>query len=83
MPFGDTEHSVEGQKIITTSSEWNHIFEKWIKKAVESFKPHRFQCNRSPAPAGNFIKGIVEDLSRSCVVIFDRCDYRARAEMPP
>lgn len=71
MPFRDTEHQVDGAIVKTSVSEWNHIYEAWIKKAVESFQPHRFRCIRSPALPGNFIKGIVQDLYRAEIVIAD------------
>jgi len=71
MPFADTTHTVNGNEIVTTTTEWNHIFEKWIRRAVESFTPRRFRCIRSPAVPGNFVKGIVQDLYHSEVVIAD------------
>jgi len=71
MPFGETDHRDGSQIIRTTGGEWAHIFERWIKKAVESFQPHRFRCIRSPALPGNFIKGIVNDLYGAEIVIAD------------
>jgi hypothetical protein len=69
MPFSDTEHGTNKRKI--TELEWAHIFEHWIKKAVESFQPVKMVCKRSPAIPGNFVKGIVEDLDSSELVIAD------------
>lgn len=69
MPFSDTEHGTNKRKI--TELEWAHIFEHWIKKAVESFQPVKMICKHSPAIPGNFVKGIVEDLESSELVIAD------------
>jgi hypothetical protein len=41
------------------------------KKAVESYKSGAIVCKRSPATPGNFVKGIVEDLDSSDLVIAD------------
>jgi hypothetical protein len=71
MPFSDTEHERDGQKFQIKADQWTHIFTHWIKKAVESFGPFKFQCVRSPAQPGNFIKGIVRDLYDSDIVIAD------------
>jgi hypothetical protein len=68
MPFSDTIH---GDKIKITAAQWNHIYTDWIKKAVESSRPGRFQCKRSPALPGNFVRGIVADLSNAELVIAD------------
>jgi gas vesicle protein len=54
-----------------TEKQWAHIFEHWIKKAVESFQPEKIVCKRSSAIPGNFVKGIVEDLDSSELVIAD------------
>lgn len=77
MPFSDTEHDHDGQKVRIVADEWTHIFTHWIKKAVESFAPYKFQCVRSPAQPGNFIKGIVRDLSDSDIVIADLTGSKA------
>ena len=69
MPFSDTEHGPDKKKI--AEKQWAHIFEHWIKKAVESFQPEKIVCKRSPAIPGNFVKGIVEDLDSSELVIAD------------
>jgi len=77
MPFSDTEHLRDGHAVKTTVAEWNHIYENWIKKAVESFKPYKFQCLRSASVPGNFIKGIVHDLYANEIVIADLTGSRS------
>jgi|GEM_PF-2535194 len=71
MPFSETRHVRVGREHVITETQWNHIFEHWIKKAVESFSSQRFRCVRSAAAPGNFIKGIVRDLYDSDIVIAD------------
>lgn len=71
MPFSDAKHLIKDQPTTITAAEWNHIFKYWIKKAVESYKPHKFRCMRSPAVPGNFIKGIIHDIYESELVIAD------------
>ena len=71
MPFCDTEHGAAGNRKKITKSQWAHIFEHWIKKAVESYKPAELDCKRSPAEPGSFIKGIVGDLASADVVVAD------------
>lgn len=71
MPFSATEHEAGGKKHIITEAEWNHIYNHWIRKAVESYSAHSFRCFRSPAAPGNFIRGIVRDLYDSDIVIAD------------
>lgn len=68
MPFSDTTHN--GSQI-TTSSQWTHVYNQWIKRAVESFKHETIRCSRSPAIPGNFVKGIIADLSEADLVIAD------------
>ncbi len=68
MPFSETVH---GNGIVTTKVEWDHIYEKWIKRAVNSFKKTRLHCKRSPALPGNFVRGIIADLSDAYLVIAD------------
>lgn len=70
MPFSDTEIIIHNSNKIITSEEWTYIFEHWIKKAVESH-PSRIKCKRSPLTPGNFVKGIVDDISESNITIAD------------
>jgi hypothetical protein len=77
MPFSSTEHEREGKRVSISKEEWAHIYSAWIKKAVESFTPHKFRCVRSPAAPGNFIRGIVRDLYDSDIVIADLTGSRA------
>lgn len=70
MPFSDTKFFRAGNEIIVSSEEWTYIFNHWIKKAVESYSDN-IDCNRSPLAPGNFIKGIVEDISDSDITIAD------------
>ena len=71
MPFSDTEHGPDNDRRKITEPQWSHIFEQWIKKAVESYESGVITCKRSPATPGNFVKGIVEDLDSSDLVIAD------------
>ena len=71
MPFCETEHEAKGQKRIIAKSQWDYIFEKWIKRAVESYPHGKINCKRSPAKPGSFIKGIVVDLSEADLVVAD------------
>ncbi len=71
MPFSDTEHGPENDRRKITEPQWSHIFEHWIKRAVESYEPGAIVCKRSSATLGNFVKGIVEDLDSSDLVIAD------------
>lgn len=71
MPFCDTEHESNKQKVKITKSQWSYIFEHWIKRAVESYKPNKIVCKRSLAKPGSFIKDIVVDLANADLVIAD------------
>lgn len=71
MPFSETIIKKNEEKIIISSEEWNFIFEKWIKKAVESFKETKIECIRSETKQGNFVKGIVKDIYNSELAIVD------------
>jgi len=71
MPFSETSHSLNGKDVSISSSEWNHIFEKWIKKAVESYSDKNIQCKRSETIQGNFVKGIIKDIYNSDITIVD------------
>jgi hypothetical protein len=71
MPFCDTEHEAKGQKRKIAKSRWDHIYQKWIKRAVESYPQGKIASKRSPAKPGSFIKGIVVDLSEADLVIAD------------
>lgn len=71
MPFSETTFGEDDQKRTITKQQWNHIFSTWIKKAVESYRPTRYDCKRSPAIPGNFVKGIISDLGNAELVIAD------------
>src|SRR6266446_5368729 len=68
MPFSDTRH---GEGIITSKAQWDHIYEAWIKRAVAAYRRLKFKCERSPAIPGNFVRGIIADLSEAFLVIAD------------
>lgn len=70
MPFSDTVFIRNNEKIIVSSDEWDFIFSEWIKKAVESFG-NKISCKRSPLAPGNFIKGIVKNISLADITIAD------------
>lgn len=71
MPFSETTfgEGVCGKTI--TKHQWNHIYKNWIQKAVESYGPTHYECKRSPATPGNFVKGIISDLGNAEIVIAD------------
>lgn len=71
MPFSDTQHGTGPNQHLITKKQWDHIYEQWIKRAVESYKLTRLACKRSPARPGNFIKGIIGDIAASDLVIAD------------
>lgn len=71
MPFSDTVHTYGDNEICISAKQWNHIYENWIKKAIESVKEGEILCKRSPSLPGNFIKGIVQDLAGADLVIAD------------
>lgn len=71
MPFSGTEHGPEDDRKRITEAQWTHIYENWIKRAIESFQSEKIICKRSPAKPGNFVKGIVADLDSSALVIAD------------
>ena len=71
MPFSETVHGESSDKRTITKKQWDHIYDKWIKRAVESYRPTRFNCKRSPATPGNFVKGIISDLGNAELVIAD------------
>ncbi len=71
MPFSETNHSIGTTDVVLMKRDWDHIYEKWIKRAVESFSEKRIECKRSPAQPGSFVRGIVNDLAESSLVIAD------------
>jgi hypothetical protein len=72
LPFTDTSHSARGgAKVEILSDQWKHIFTEWIKKAVESYPAARITCKCSATSPGNFIKGIIQDIDGSSLVIAD------------
>jgi len=71
MPFSDTRHGSQPNECAITRKQWDHIYERWIKRAVESYPESSYVCKRSPAKPGNFIKGIIADIASSDLVIAD------------
>jgi hypothetical protein len=71
MPFSSTTHTRENVEEVISEEQWSFIFEKWIKRAVETYPKIKYSCKRSPAAPGNFIKGIVQDIAESDLVIAD------------
>ncbi len=65
MPFSKTKS--------TSAKNWNNIFEKIIKRAVEGANLE-FECKRSKATRGNIIKEIVNEINDSDLVIADMTD---------
>jgi hypothetical protein len=76
MPFSDTELGKSPNQQVITGDQWKYIYEKWIKRAVESYPSSKWRCKRSPAQPGNFVKGIVQDLSTADLVIADLTGQR-------
>jgi len=77
MPFSETNHTINGNSITINSEEWNHIFENWIKKAVESYPDKEIKCKRSETIQGNFVKGIIQDIYNSEIAIADLTGQKA------
>ena len=71
MPFSESVHGEPPDQRRITKEQWNHIYDRWIKRAVEAYRPARMVCKRSPASPGNFVKGIIADLGTSDLVIAD------------
>ncbi|HEY8097417.1 MAG TPA: hypothetical protein VIE65_15160, partial [Methylobacter sp.] len=71
MPFSATTHTGKHGDVVISETQWSFIFDKWIKKAVETYPKAKYFCKISPAAPGNFIKGIVQDLAESDLVIAD------------
>ena len=71
MPFSQTEHELNNKSVTITSDEWSHIFEEWIKKAVENYPSRKIKCNRSETVQGNFVKGIIQEINNSEIAIVD------------
>jgi hypothetical protein len=71
MPFSETTIQKKDFEYTINEHEWLIIFNKWIKKAVESYKKENIICKRSSIKPGNFVKGIIEDLFLSDITIAD------------
>jgi hypothetical protein len=71
MPFSETLHGDASNPRLITKQQWDHIYDRWIKRAVENYRPTRYRCKRSPATPGNFIKGIIADLADAELVVAD------------
>src|SRR6266481_3601010 len=76
MPFSDTHHGTPPNDRKISAAQWTYIYEEWIKRAVESYPSSKWRCKRSPAQPGNFVKGIVQDLSTADLVIADLTGQR-------
>lgn len=68
MPFSET---IDGERVVTTKAQWDHFFDKWIKRALSEYDRHPLVAERSAAIPGNFVRGIVSDLSTAFLVIAD------------
>jgi hypothetical protein len=71
MPFTETQHGNLSDRRVITKKQWDHIYDRWIKRAVESYNDGALICKRSPARPGNFIKGIIGDIATANLVIAD------------
>lgn len=65
MPFSTTASC--------TTRQWTWIYKNLFKKAVED-AGLGYECRRSTATRGSIIKGIIEDLDESWVVLADLTD---------
>lgn len=77
MPFSSTKHLKDAKEIQISEKEWFSIYSDWIKKAVESFPSRKIACQRSQLVPGSFIKGIVQQLNDSEIVIADVTGQKA------
>lgn len=68
MPFSETR--------ACTELEWTEIYENVIKPAVEG-SGLRYECRRSTAERGNFVKEMLGDLRVAHVVLADLTDRNA------
>ncbi len=71
MPFSETYHGPTEAGTRISQAEWNHIYRKWIRRAIQAYGKVSYTCKRSPAQPGNFIRGIVQDLAEADLVIAD------------
>jgi hypothetical protein len=71
MPFSDTRHGTPPNEHFITRKQWDHIYDRWIKRAVESYAATSYACTRSAARPGNFIKGIIADIASANLLIAD------------
>lgn len=71
MPFSETQHKHGHTTKVTSAIEWGYIYGNFIKKAVESYNGGKFTCKRSETVPGNFVKGIIQDLHDSDLIIAD------------
>jgi len=65
MPFSSTESC--------TKEQWNEIYEKLIKPAVEKSE-YNYKCEKADLVIGNIIKAILDNLNKADVVIADLTD---------
>lgn len=77
MPFSKTIFNIDGNEKIIDKNEWTWIYNNWIKKAVEVYPNDKIECVRSSLKPGNFVKGIVENLINSDIVIADLTGMKA------
>lgn len=70
-PFSDTSFQINNKEVSIDQSEWEHIYNVWIKPSVEKFPDETIQCNCSELLAGNFLHGILADLYDADFVIAD------------
>lgn len=68
MPFSNT--------VSCTEDEWNQIFEKVFKPAIEN-SGLEYECRRSVATRGNIVASILQELSDAYVVLADLTDRNA------
>jgi hypothetical protein len=70
-PFSNTNFFIDEKEVKINQSEWEHIYNVWIKPSVENYPDEKIQCNCSELLAGNFLRGILSDIYDSDFVIAD------------
>lgn len=70
-PFSNTTFHINNKEVSIDQSEWEHIYNVWIKPSVEKFPDETIQCNCSELLAGNFLRGILADIYDADFVIAD------------
>ena len=71
MPYANTIHYKNKQKVEISRTEWMHIFNQWIKKAFSSYNKVQIECDFSPLASGNYVNGILKEIYTSDIIVAD------------